>query len=212
MKALEVKNVYKKYGEIEVLKDFSLDVEENEFVSIVGESGSGKSTLLNIIGVLEKPDKGCVTYFQEKGAKPFSRGAEKLLRNEIGYLFQNFALVDDETVYNNLKMALEYSKGDKKSLISNALDEVGLKGIENKKVYKCSGGEQQRIAIARILLKPCRIILADEPTGSLDPHNKKIVMDLLKKLKDKGKTILVVTHDAEVANMADRIVELKVND
>lgn len=209
MKALEITNLCKKYGDIEVLKNFSLTVEENEFVAIIGESGSGKSTLLNIIGALEKPDKGSVRYFEKKEVKPYSRGAEQLLRTEVGYLFQNFALVDDETVYNNLKMALEYCKGDKKQMIKDALKRVGLEGIEQKKVYKCSGGEQQRIAIARLMLKPCEIVLADEPTGSLDPHNKQIVMELLEALKKEGKSILVVTHDPEVAAIADRIVKLK---
>lgn len=106
-------------------------------------------------------------------------------------------------------MALEYCKGDKKQMIKDALKRVGLEGIEQKKVYKCSEGEQQRIAIARLMLKPCEIVLADEPTGSLDPHNKQIVMELLEALKAQGKSILVVTHDPEVAAIADRIVKLK---
>ena len=210
MKAIEIKDICKKYGEIEVLKNFNMDVEENEFVCIVGGSGSGKSTLLNIIGLLEKADSGEVIYFNEKSCKPYSNNAVKMLRNEIGYLFQNFALVDDESVYNNLKIALEYTKViNKAEAIANALKEVGLSGIEKKKVYKCSGGEQQRIAVARLLLKPCRIVLADEPTGSLDPHNKKIVIDLLLHLKEIGKTVLVVTHDQEVAAVANKVVRLE---
>lgn len=209
MKAIEVKNISKRYGEIQVLDKFTMDVEENAFVCIMGASGSGKSTLLNIIGCLEKADEGKVCFFGKEGGKPYSRDAEFLLRNEIGYLFQNFALVDDESVFNNLKIALEYTKSEnKKAIISQALAEVGLKGIEDKKVFKCSGGEQQRIAIARLLLKPCRIVLADEPTGSLDHQNKQLVMKLLMALKEKGKTILVVTHDEEVAKIADRVIQL----
>lgn len=208
MKALQIRGITKAYGKNIVIKDFDLDVEEQEFVCIIGESGCGKSTLLNMIGELEKPDQGTITYFDKKGYPPYSRGAEKLLRYEIGYLFQNFALVDDESVYRNLEMALTYQKGNKKDKIMKALEEVGLSGFENKKVYQCSGGEQQRIAIARLLLKPCRIILADEPTGSLDLHNKQIVMELLKKMKQSGKTIIVVTHDKEVSEIADRVLTL----
>ena len=209
MKILSIHDVSKSYGSINVLKNFNLEVEEKEFVCIIGESGCGKSTLLNLIGVLEKPDTGSIVYFEKEEASPYTRKAEKLLRYEVGYLFQNFALVEDETVYRNLEMALAYTKGNKQEMIQSALKEVGLEGIENKKIFQCSGGEQQRIAIARLLLKPCRIILADEPTGSLDPHNKKIVMELLKKLNEMGKTIIMVTHDNEVASIADRVIELR---
>ena len=210
MKAIQVCNITKKYGDIKVLENFSMDVNEQEMVCIIGESGCGKSTLLNIIGLLEEADSGSVLYLGEREIKPYSRKAEKMLRYDIGYLFQNFALIEDESVENNLMMALTYQKRiDKKKAIATALKEVGLEGAQLKKICQCSGGEQQRIAIARILLKPCNIILADEPTGSLDPHNKKIVIDLLKKLKEKGKTIVVVTHDEEMASCADRIIKLE---
>ncbi len=212
MNALEIKNITKSFGDNIVLQDFSVTIKDNEFICFVGESGCGKSTLLNIIGVLEKADRGTIRYFDIENVKPYSRKAEQLLRNEVGYLFQNFALVDDMSVYENLKVALQYTKTkDKKTLIKQALEDVGLKGFEDKKVFKCSGGEQQRIAIARLMLKPCRIVLADEPTGSLDPHNKQMVISLLLRLKAMGKTILVVTHDSEVAAIADRIIALENN-
>lgn len=113
MNALEIQNLTKSFGEIQVLNNFSIRIEENKFVCIVGESGCGKSTLMNIIGMLEKADHGSISYFGQKDIKPYSMKAEKLLRDEIGYLFQNFALVDDMSVNDNLKVALEYSKEKK---------------------------------------------------------------------------------------------------
>lgn len=205
---IELNNIVKSFNDRKILDHFNIKVDENEFVVIMGKSGSGKSTLLNIMGLLDQPDEGIVKIFNEKNVKPFSRKAEKLLREKIGYLFQNFALLDNETVEYNLMIALENVKGNKKELIHKALKEVGLEDHEKKKIFECSGGEQQRIAIARLLLKPCELILADEPTGSLDSYNKKIVCDLLKHMQLRGKTIIVVTHDDYLKQYADRIVEL----
>lgn len=205
---IELNNIVKSFNDRKILDHFNIKVDENEFVVIMGKSGSGKSTLLNIMGLLDQPDEGIVQIFNEKNVKPFSRKAEKLLREKIGYLFQNFALLDNETVEYNLMIALENVKGNKKELIHKALKEVGLEDHEKKKIFECSGGEQQRIAIARLLLKPCELILADEPTGSLDSYNKKIVCDLLKQMQFRGKTIIVVTHDDYLKQYADRIVEL----
>ncbi|WP_353739353.1 ATP-binding cassette domain-containing protein [Thomasclavelia cocleata] len=174
----------------------------------MGVSGSGKSTLLNIIGLLDKADSGDVILFGEKNIKPFSRKAEKMLREKIGYLFQNFALVENETVEYNLKLALDNIKADKKEKIKEVLKEVQLEGYENKKIYKCSGGEQQRVAIARLLLKQCDLILADEPTGSLDESNREIIIKLLKRMQDSGKTIVVVSHDPVFKDIADQIIYL----
>ena len=147
--------------------------------------------------------------FGNKNVKPFSRIASKLLRFKIGYLFQNFALLEDKSVEYNLMLGMENLKiRNKSEKISNALKEVGLEGYEKKMIYKCSGGEQQRIAIARLLLKPCELILADEPTGSLDEENKKIIYTLLKMLQEKGKTIIVVSHDLELIKLADRTISI----
>lgn len=127
---------------------------------------------------------------------------------QLWQIFQNFALIDKETVLYNLKIALKYVTGNKKEKIVNALSLVGLDGFEDKKIYQLSGGEQQRVALARILLKPSKIVLADEPTGSLDSHNRDIVMEMLHKLQKQGKTIVIVTHDGNVAEQCDRIIEL----
>ena len=207
MPIIEVSNLYKQYGNKTVFKDFSFNVDRGEMVAITGESGCGKSTLLNIIGLLETFDTGRVTIDGHTNIMPNSPAAEKLLRKSISYLFQNFALVDDETVQYNLMLALKYTNltnAEKNSRIQEALQAVGLDGYKNKKIFQLSGGEQQRVAIARIMLKPGNIVLADEPTGSVDPHNREIIINMLKELNKSGKTILIVTHDPYVAEQCDR--------
>jgi len=197
-------NIHKQYGKNEVLVDFNANVEKGSFTTISGKSGCGKSTLMNIIGLLDTSDKGRVLFYDDREVNPFTREASRFLRHNIGYLFQNFALVDEESVEYNLLIAISHVKKRKrKGMIHEALKRVGLEGFEHKKIYQCSGGEQQRIAIARLLLKECDIILADEPTGSLDEENKWIILNLLKELQNIGKTILVVTHDPEVMEIAD---------
>ncbi len=208
MKIVSVKSISKSFQDKHVFDNLSFEIEEGSFVVIMGESGSGKSTLLNMIGLLDKPDNGDIILFDQKNIKPFSRKAEIMLRDKIGYLFQNFALVDNETVEYNLVMALDNVKGNKKDKIKEALKIVGLEEYEKKKVYKCSGGEQQRIALARLLLKPCELVLADEPTGSLDAHNKALVCDLLKQMQSDGKTIVVVTHDETLKEYATQVINI----
>lgn len=208
MTIVELENVSKSYGDKNVLNNLSFKIEEGTFNVIMGASGSGKSTILNIIGLLDKATSGDVILFGQKNIRPFSMKAEQMLKNKIGYLFQNFALIENETVANNLKLALENVRGNKKEKISVALKEVGLEGYENKKIFKCSGGEQQRVAIARLLLKPCELILADEPTGSLDIKNREIVVKLLKNMQEQGKTIIVVSHDPFFEEIADNIIDL----
>ncbi len=211
MNLVEINNLTKKYEKKTILRDISLTVEEGEFVCIHGKSGCGKSTLLNIIGLIEKYDSGSVKLFGNDINRTSIFARQKLIRYKIGYLFQNYALVDDSSVMNNLLMGMKYIKESdkiKKSKISETLKLVGLDGYEKKMIYKLSGGEQQRVAIARVMLKPSELILADEPTGSLDPENRDIVMDLLKKLNNEGKTILLVSHDVNVVKSADRVVEL----
>ena len=211
MSIIELNNITKQYGSKKLFDNFSLKINKNELVALTGPSGKGKTTILNMIGLLEKFDAGELLIDGQKNIKVNSSKATKILREKIGYLFQNYALVDDETVYYNLDLALKYVKNNRKEkneLIKKALSDVGLEGFEKRKIYELSGGEQQRIAIARIILKPCEIILADEPTGSLDEKNKDIVLDLLKKLNKKGKTIVLVTHDEFVANQCDRIINI----
>lgn len=204
---IELKSISKSFDGKSVLSNFSIHIEENEFVSIVGKSGSGKTTLLNIISLLDAPDEGTVEILGYQNPK--SKEVMKLRRENLGYIFQNYVLMDNETVLTNLLLSTAYAKDFDKNKLSEALELVGLdKSFLKKKVYQLSGGEQQRVAIARIILKPCDIILADEPTGNLDEFNKNIILSLFHQLKDMGKTIICVTHDQEIANCSDRVINL----
>jgi putative ABC transport system ATP-binding protein len=209
MNLIEAKSLVKSFGSQKVLTGLSFEVQTNEMVAIMGKSGTGKSTLLNILGLLDKPDQGDLTMFGLTNIRPFSSKASSILRNKIGFLFQNFALIDNKTVEYNLALALKNRRKINKSLeIAEALKQVGLEGFEKKHIYQCSGGEQQRIAVARLLLKPCELVLADEPTGSLDLQNRDEIVRLMSLLKESGKTVLIVTHDPEVAKKCDRTIYL----
>lgn len=210
--AVELKNLNKSFNGNHVLSDLNLTVMPGEFVAIVGKSGSGKSTLLNIIGLLDEADPGStVRLFGERAPRIESAAARQLLRTKLAYIFQNAALVDQDTVEANLKLAQRYSelpKDKRSSSRKEVLARVGLEGKEKQKVFQLSGGEQQRLALACIQMHPSELILADEPTGSLDPENRDVVMSTLKRLNNRDKTVVVVTHDENVADMADRIIEL----
>ena len=207
---IEIKNINKNYGNKYLFKNLNFSIKKGEMIAITGASGSGKSTLLNIIGLIDKPNSGEVSICGNKNPYDKEKIKLNLFRNNIGYLFQNYALVDNYTVSKNLDIALEYVKGkDKKKLKEEALDKVGLLDKLNNKVFELSGGEQQRVALARLILKENDIILADEPTGSLDEDNKAIILRLLKELNNEGKTVVVVTHDKVVADMCDREINIK---
>lgn len=203
-------NIEKNYKNKEIIKGFNLTVRKGEMVAITGKSGSGKTTILNIIGMLEKPDSGTLELFSclqpIKGNKK-----NKLLRERISYLFQNFALIDNTDVNQNLEVPLIYSKKSKKEkqkIKEEALIRVGLNISLKQNIHELSGGEQQRVALARLLLKPSDLILADEPTGSLDAKNRDEIMGLLREINNEGKTIILVTHDMAVSNICDRIISL----
>ncbi|GLI04797.1 bacteriocin ABC transporter ATP-binding protein [Paenibacillus tyrfis] len=207
----ELQNISKSYADHVVLNNISLAIAEGEMVAITGKSGSGKTTVLNIMGMLEKPDDGVVKLFGEELPRIGSIKAKQLLRTRLVHLFQNYALIDNATVDENLDIPLLYSKKTKSAkqlLKTEALEKVGLSLSLKRKIHELSGGEQQRVAIARILLKPCDLILADEPTGSLDTANRDEIMSILKELHHSGKTIIIVTHDPDVAKACNRIIEL----
>lgn len=207
---IELKNINKSYSNKYLFKNLDFSIKKGEMVAITGPSVVGKSTLLNIIGLIDKPDSGEVVICSNKNPFDKEKVKLKLFRDNIGYLFQNYALVDNYTVSKNLDIALEYVKNkNKKRLKEEALEKVGLLDKLNNKIFELSGGEQQRVALARLMLKEKDIILADEPTGSLDEDNRDIILKLLKLLNDEGKTIVLVTHDKTVANMCNREINIK---
>ena len=205
---ITAENVKKSFQKHTVLDQLELHVQKGEFLAIVGASGCGKSTLLNILGLLDRQDEGDIILFGEKNIRPFYHQAQVLLKEKIGYLFQNYALLEDKSIAYNLEIVFSgrMKREEKRQRIMEALEAVGLKGMEKKKVCQCSGGEQQRAAMARLLLKPCELILADEPTSNLDPQNKEKVYELLKEMNVQGKTVIIVTHDMELAKRCDRIL------
>lgn len=204
-------NINKKFGDKTLFENFSLTIESGEFLAIMGESGAGKTTLLNMMGLLEKPDSGTVTLCNHKNLTFSSRTAVRLRRRHISYLFQNYGLIDTETVESNMRIATHFksiSKKEERGLIADALQQVGLQGYEKRKVYTLSGGEQQRVALAKVIAKSPQIIFADEPTGSLDEKNRNYVMGILSELNHKGKTVVVVTHDPFVEQCAKKHIHL----
>ena len=195
----------KSFGAHHVLNDMNIDINKGDFICIFGKSGGGKTTLLNILGTLETYDNGEMRSFKKLDPIKKKKGCELLRRNNIAYLFQNFALVEKMTVEDNMKLAVKYNKAkNKKELIQTALDKMGVGDKLKSKVYELSGDEQQRVAIARNMVKPFDIMLANEPTGSLDDENKSIVIDTLLALNNEGKTIVVVSHDKDFKKIANK--------
>lgn len=201
---VEIVNMSKSFHEKTLFKDYNLKIPDGAFVVIHGKSGTGKTTLLNIIGGLEKIDDGQVLVNGIDISK--KKNKKNFYRYTVGFLFQNFALVDGKTVRQNLEMVSPTFRTD--ISIGDALTSVGLKGFDSKKVYTLSGGEQQRVALARLMIKKCELILADEPTGSLDPENTRMVMNILKNINKEGKTIIIVTHNEEIVRDAEYKIEL----
>jgi ABC transporter related len=209
---LQVDALNKSFGSNTVLHNISFEIESGESVALVGPSGCGKSTLLNIIGLLETLDSGTINLEGRAYPSINSKKATLMRRTEINYLFQSFALINDWKVSKNLLLALQYtklSKQEQERLIRTALENYGIGEKFDAVVNELSGGEKQRVAIARAMIKPGNLILADEPTGSLDKAMATIVIDsLLDSVHANHKTLLMVTHDMGVAQRCDRIIEL----
>lgn len=196
---------------LRVLNNVSLTVDEGEYVSIIGPSGSGKSTMMNILGCLDVPTTGKY-YFEDEEVSGFTENQLADIRNKkIGFIFQKFNLLPRLNAFENVELPLIYKGIDpkeRKKIVLKNLELVGLSDRIDHKPAELSGGQQQRVAIARSLVCSPQLILADEPTGNLDSKSGKDVMEMLKKLHKSGKTIVLITHDMNVANMGSRIISI----
>ena len=213
---IDLKNIYKIYklGENEVfaLNDVSLHIDRHEFVSIIGPSGSGKSTLMNILGCLDVPSKGTYTLDGKLVAGKTDDELAEIRNNMIGFVFQGFNLLPKLSAVENVELPLIYKNvpaAERRKRAKEALEKVGLGERVNHKPTELSGGQQQRVAIARALVTNPPIILGDEPTGNLDSKVGKEVMDIFKDLHAQGNTIILITHDSDVAAQAKRIVRIQ---
>ena len=209
MNLLELKDISKIYGSVKALQDINLEVSQGEWVAIMGPSGSGKTTMMNIIGCMDRPSNGSVILDGTNISKENAKSLTNIRRDKIGLIFQQFHLINYLTALENVMVAQYYhSMPDEKEALQ-ALERVGLGNRAKHLPSQLSGGEQQRVCIARALINYPMLILADEPTGNLDETNENIVLDIFKQLHKDGSTIIVVTHDPEVAEEAQRTVVLE---
>lgn len=213
MIVLEAKNITKSFSiqdnKLNVLKGISLKIKQGEFVAITGSSGCGKSTLLSILAGLDVPSTGCVKLMSNDITKLSEDEMAKLRNEEIGFIFQSFYLIPSLTAYENIVFPSEINKIANDEFATKLIKQVGMDKRKQSYPIQLSGGEKQRIAIARSLINNPSILFADEPTGNLDPKNTKIVMDLLMKLrKEFNLTIVVVTHEKSISKMADKVYNI----
>lgn len=205
---IQLKNVSKSFKDIYILKNINLTIKEKAFVVIKGKSGQGKSTLLNILGLLETPTEGQIIYKNQSIASKSQ--IRKFKKEDIAYIYQNYGLLENKTVLANLMLPLNISKKDMPKIIE-IIQYVGLpKEILKRKVYTCSGGEQQRIAIARAILKNPTVIFADEPTGNLDEKNAHDVINIFQYLNRQGVTIIMATHSQNFFDIGTELIDLDV--
>ena len=210
MNALELEDIKMQFNQKVLFENLDLAIEKGTINTIMGESGSGKSTLLNIIGLLLKPTAGAINILDYQNVKPNTRQAMLILRNDISYIFQNYALIDDETVYQNIELGLKYTKGNHHKKIESILKQLHLEELKNEKVSSLSGGEQQRVALARALVNNPSMLIADEPTGNLDPDTAWEIMNLLNEINMRGTTVVVATHAKDIVDkMKKRVIHIE---
>ena len=207
---IELQHIWKQFGSRIIFSDLNLNFQSGMVYALIGDSGCGKTTLLNMLAKLETFDKGEIVY---KGKSLTSLKNEEFYRNELGYLFQNFGLLESQTIRENLELGLigkkQNKKQEKERLLLQALQAVRLDYLSlNQKIYELSGGEAQRVALDKIILKDPPLILADEPTASLDPKNSKEIMEILLELRNANRTIIIATHNPSIWKMADQVIHL----
>ncbi len=213
---VRIENLYKTYNykkstAFEALKDINLTIDDGEMVAIIGKSGAGKSTLLHILGCIDTFEKGSCFIDDTDTSNLSDRQLAKIRNEKIGIIMQDFALVEDFSVCQNVQIPLRFAgiKGSKaKKMIKDALETVGILSLSNKMCSQLSGGQKQRVAIARAIVNNPSLILADEPTGALDSKTSLDIMEVFKDLHKKGKTVIIITHDDNVANMCERKIAI----
>jgi putative ABC transport system ATP-binding protein len=212
---LNLKNIYKWYSvggnRTFILKDINLDIQEGEFISIMGPSGSGKSTLLNIIGMLDEPNEGTYQFLHENVFTLKEKQRAQLYKQYIGFVFQQYHLIDELTVYENIETPLiyqDFKASERKALVADMLDRFNIVGKKDLFPSQLSGGQQQLVGIARALIAKPKLILADEPTGNLNSKQGEEIMDLFKQLNREGVTIIQVTHSEKNATYGSKTIHL----
>ena len=212
---IQLENIDKVYRtktiETLALQNVSINVKKGEFVSVMGPSGCGKSTLLNIIGMLDKPESGSYTFLGKEVSGLNEKGRSAVRKENIGFIFQNFNLIDELTVFENIELPLIYNKvsaSERKERVNKLIEKIGISHRSSHFPQQLSGGQQQRVAVARALVTGPPLILADEPTGNLDSSHGNEVMELLCELNEAGTTIIMVTHSSHDASYSQRVINL----
>lgn len=202
-----ISNLKKSYGQNVIFNGISLSISDNGVTCLFGSSGSGKTTLINIIGQIEEYDSGKIVYDNKEIT---NKDRKAFLREKVGFIFQNFGLLENETVYENMMMVYKIKKlKNPRRVINEMLKRFNLEDMIDRPVYELSGGEQQRVAIAKVFLKDPDLVLADEPTASLDDDNKDIVLAMIDELRRSGKTIIIVSHDKKIRDFCDVAIDIE---
>lgn len=212
LKAINIDKVYNTFGiETTALNNINLQVDEGDFIGIMGPSGCGKSSLLNIIGLLDMPTNGKLLFMGEEVSKATSKRKAQLRREKIGFIFQNFNLIDELTIFENIELPLIYQRipaSQRTKMVTRVMERLQIAHKRNYFPQQISGGQQQRVAVARAVVTKPTLILADEPTGNLDSVRGQEVMEMLVQLNESGTTVIIVTHSTTAADYSNRIINL----